>query len=73
MTNWKKIYLNEDKPRNDYEALVLALQLAVSAPTDEKAKETVALAESLAATLTELEVARAKRQAEKNIKELEGS
>jgi hypothetical protein len=52
---------------------VWALQLAVSAPTDEKAKETVALAESLAATLTELEVARAKRQAEKNIKELEGS
>jgi hypothetical protein len=73
MTNWKKIYLNEDKPRNDYEALVWALQLAVSAPTDEKAKETVALAESLAATLTELEVARAKRQAEKNIKELEGN
>ena len=56
------------KPTNDYEALVLALELAVTADTEEKSDNVVAMAESLASKLTELEVARAKRQAENNIK-----
>ena len=47
----------------NYDALVLALRLAVSASTDEKAQECVAMAEELAATLSEFEVERAKREA----------
>lgn len=52
------------KPTSDYEALVLALQLAITAPTEERAAECVSMAEDLAANLTELEVARAKKEAQ---------
>ena len=62
-----------NKPKNDFEALVLALVLSVTAKTDEHSKECIEMADSIALNLTELEVARAKHQAEKNIKELEGN
>ena len=52
-----------DAPQNNYEALVLALKLAIDAPSDEKRDECVAIAENLADGLTELELARAKREA----------
>ena len=53
------------KPTNNYEALVLALTLAINAPDDEKAQQCVDMAESLAANLPELDVERAKKQASK--------
>ena len=55
------------KPKNDYEALVLALRLAVTAPTEEKSKQCLAMAEEFASKLNDLEVARAKREAEKSL------
>lgn len=58
-----------NKPKNDYEAFALALVLSVSAKTEEESKECLAMAESIAANLTELEVARGKYEAEQ-IKEL---
>ena len=51
------------KPTNDYEALVAALRLAISAESDDQFNRAVALAEDFAAGLTEIEVARAKAEA----------
>lgn len=51
-------------PTNAYDALVDALVLAVTAPTDEKAGQATALAEQFASGMSEVEVARAKRDAE---------
>ena len=48
-----------------FQALVAALVLAVTAPSEEKASEALAIAEGLAGGLSEHEVARAKRDAEK--------
>ena len=59
------------KPKNDYEALVCALRLAVTAPTEEKSKQCLNMAEEFASKLNDLEVARAKREAEKSL-DLEG-
>ena len=53
------------KPTNHYEALVLALTLAINAPNDVKAQKCVDMAESIAANLSELDVERAKKQASK--------
>ena len=55
------------KPKNDYEALVIALRLAVTAPSEEKSKQCLAMAEEFASKLNDLEVARAKREAEKSL------
>ena len=52
-----------NKPANDYEALVAALRLAISADTDDQFERAVALAEDFAAGLTEIDVARAKVEA----------
>ena len=49
------------EPRNDYEALVLALRLAITAPTDEQAQECLAIVERL--DVSELEIERAKKAA----------
>ena len=56
-----------NKPKNNYEALVLALKLSVTAPTEEKSKQAVQLAESIANNMTEIEVARAKKECIKQI------
>jgi hypothetical protein len=49
------------EPRNDYEALVLALRLAITAPTDEQAQECLAIVERL--DVSELEIECAKKAA----------
>jgi hypothetical protein len=49
------------EPRNDYEALVLALRLAITAPTDEQARECLAIVERL--DVSELEIECAKKAA----------
>ena len=51
------------KPKDHYEALVLALRLSVTAPTEELSAVGVIMAESFAAKLTAIEVARAKKEA----------
>jgi hypothetical protein len=50
------------EPESDYDALVLALTLAIEAPSNEKKQECVDMAEVIALHLTELDVVRAKRQ-----------
>ena len=49
------------KPKNHYEALVLALRLSVTARTEELSAVDVIMAENFAAKLTGIEVARAKK------------
>ena len=56
-----------DTPKNDYEALVLALTLAIGMPDEDKASSALETAEALSANLSELEVERAKKQALKNL------
>ena len=50
---------------NDFDALVMALRLAVQAPTDEKAQEVIDIAERIAVGMSEFEIERAKREAAK--------
>lgn len=45
------------------EAFTLALVLALTAPDDERTQQATALADELAAGLTDIEVARCKREA----------
>ena len=55
----------ENKPLTDlYDALVLALKLAISAPTEEQAKRAITHAQSFADNLSEIEVERAKKEAQ---------
>lgn len=54
-----------DREKN-IEMLTLALTLALTAPADEKAKECVDIAESIAANLTAAEVAQCQRAAQRN-------
>jgi len=55
-------------PKTPYEATVLALELAITAPTEEKARECSEMAEGIASGLSEAEVEKAKAQALANIK-----
>ena len=57
------------EPKTDYEALVLGLTLAITAPTEEKAQECVRMAEEIAQRLTPEEVEAAKAEAQQNISE----
>jgi enoyl-CoA hydratase/carnithine racemase len=52
------------------EALTQALVLAVTAPSDDKAKQAVQLAERIAANMSEIEVAQAKRDAEAHLENI---
>ena len=52
---------------NDFDALVQALELAITAPDNEKAQEVTAIADSLIQGMDELEVARAKKIAMENV------
>lgn len=63
--------MSHDAP-SDYDALVFALTLAVTAPSDEKAEECARMAGMFAASLDEVSIARAKREAEREIKEILG-
>jgi|TARA_R110000868_G_scaffold184765_1_gene426407 hypothetical protein len=48
---------------NNYQALVAALKLAVTAPTDEQAQECVEMAEGFALSLSSEQIQRAKKEA----------
>ena len=50
-------------PTNDYEALVLALNLAITADTDEKASACVGMAEEIAARMPVEQIEKAKIEA----------
>tara|TARA_R100001460_G_scaffold2629_3_gene8414 strand:+ start:3756 stop:3926 length:171 start_codon:yes stop_codon:yes gene_type:complete len=50
---------------NDFEALVLAFKLAITAPTKEKSKQATDLALSIASNMSELDIVRAKKIIEK--------
>lgn len=52
------------EPTNDVEALALALSLAITAPDDAKAQQATVIAEGLAAGMSDLDVARAKKMAQ---------
>ena len=49
--------------KNDYDALVLALRLAINAPNDKASKKCVQIAEGIAHILNESEVSKAKIEA----------
>jgi hypothetical protein len=49
-----------DEPSNDYEALVMALTLAVTAPSAQQLAAVIEIADNIAERLTEEEVERAK-------------
>ena len=55
------------EPKTDYEALVLGLTLAITAPTEEKAQECVRMAEEIAQRLTPEEVESAQAEALRTI------
>jgi hypothetical protein len=55
--------MNLPSPTSTEEALVLALSLALTAPTDDKAKECSDMAESIAASLDASTVERCKKRA----------
>jgi len=57
-----------NKPTNDYEALCLALELAVTAPTDEKSSMALEMAEDIQSRMTEIEVRRATKYVEDKLK-----
>jgi hypothetical protein len=48
---------------NNYQALVTALKLAVTAPTDEQAQDCIEMAEGFASSLSPEKIQRAKREA----------
>ena len=50
-------------PSNTQDAVTLALFLALTAPTDQKARKAAALAESLAVNLSERDIKNCKRRA----------
>lgn len=60
------------EPTNHVEALTLALYLAITAPTDEQADKAIAMAETLAAGMSEIDVKRAQRAAQAQV-EAEGN
>ena len=55
------------EPTDNYSALVLALELAVTAPTQTKSEQLLAMAEELAGIMSDVEVLRAQKEAEKNL------
>tara|TARA_R100000152_G_C6782117_1_gene218487 strand:- start:1703 stop:1888 length:186 start_codon:yes stop_codon:yes gene_type:complete len=55
-------------PKNNYEALLIGLELAITAPTEKKSIEALQLAEAFAAQLTKKQVKRAKNTVLKKLK-----
>jgi len=65
MADWKPALTPEQvKPRNNIEALTLALRLAVSAPTDEQSQKALKLANQLSSSLTKEQVDAVKAELE---------
>jgi len=65
--------MSKTAPKNNYEAYKLGLELAITAPTDKKAEEAIALTVGLEKTLTELQIARAKKECLAELQEKEQS
>jgi hypothetical protein len=51
-------------PQSRFEALTLALELAITASTEEHSQQALSMAEQLAAGMTEIEVKRAQKLAQ---------
>lgn len=49
--------------QSDFDALVMALRLALTAPDDDKAQQVAEMAEQIAARMSDIDIARAKREA----------
>jgi hypothetical protein len=59
------------KPKTDLEALTLALVLALTAPTEKQAKKAIDMAENLAQRLSPKDITKAKKEAQRLLKEVE--
>ena len=59
------------KPTNDYEAYILALRLALTASTEEKAQECIDIAEAIGQTLPEAFKTKCRKNIEQSLQELE--
>ncbi len=59
------------KPTNDYEAYNLALRLALTASTEEKAQECIDIAEAIGQTLPESFKTKCRKNIEQSLQELE--
>ena len=59
----KQTNANIKKPETKFDALVLALKMAVTAPNEKQSKECVVLAEQLTVGMSEFDVKRAQKQA----------
>ena len=57
-------------PTNDYEALCLALELAVTAPNKEKSAQALEMAEDMQSRMTEIEIRRATKYVEDKLKKV---
>ena len=62
--------INMKTPTNDYEALCLALELAVTAPNEEKSAQALEMAEDMQSRMTEIEVRRATKYVEDKLKKV---
>ena len=59
------------KPTNDYEAYNLALRLAITAPTEQKAQECIDIAEAIGHRLPESYKTKCRENIEQSLQELE--
>jgi len=60
------------KIKNNYQAVVFGLTLAITAPTDAQAAKVIGMVESMTGSLSQAQIERAKREAVKNA-EAEGT
>ena len=58
------------KPTNDYEAYILAIRLALTASTDEKAQECIDIAEAIGNKLPESFKTKCRENIEQSLQEL---
>ena len=58
------------KPTNDYEAYILAIRLALTASTEEKAQECIDMAEAIGHRLPEAFKTKCRENIEKSLQEL---
>ena len=59
------------KPTNDYEAYILAIRLALTASTEEKAQECIDIAEAIGQTLPEVFKTKCRKNIEQSLQDLE--
>ena len=59
------------KPTNDYEAYILAIRLALTASTEEKAQECINIAEAIGNRLPESFKTKCRQNIEQSLQELE--